>query len=91
TLTSGMKQITKFDFSIIGTGILAHRSIVTEYRAMEEVFDTMCKAFAAAIQRNRALVAGTRHGSQSSTGQEPLIAQTTAPPTATRVPRRSVY
>ena len=37
-------QITKFDFSIIGTGILAHRSIVTEYRAMEEVFDTMCKA-----------------------------------------------
>jgi len=66
TLTSGMEQITKFDFSILNTGILKHRSPVKEFREMETVFDTMCKAFASAIRRNRSLVSGTQQ--QSSTG-----------------------
>ncbi|KAJ3042209.1 hypothetical protein HDV00_007919 [Rhizophlyctis rosea] len=44
TLTTAMTEITKFDFSVLKSGILNHRSLVTEIRTMESVFDTMCKA-----------------------------------------------
>ncbi|KAJ3151848.1 hypothetical protein HDU86_005980 [Geranomyces michiganensis] len=74
-LTLTMQQITKFDFSAIQSGKLDHRSVVAELRRMEVVFDTMCKAFAASIRRNRDLAKG---GRGSSGGAKTNVAKMSA-------------
>jgi hypothetical protein len=64
-----MKQLTKFDFSSLEKGELKSRSMVTEIREVEGVFNTMVVAFASAIKKNRALMSGSAGTSSSAHGR----------------------
>ncbi|KAI8841727.1 hypothetical protein BC829DRAFT_402047 [Chytridium lagenaria] len=70
-----MKQLTKFDFSSLENGALEKRSLMSEIREVESVFDTMVVAFASAIKRNKQLVGNT---AVSSTGQKSSMMNSTS-------------
>ncbi|KAJ3131892.1 hypothetical protein HK101_004660, partial [Irineochytrium annulatum] len=59
-MAKNMTQLTKFDFSLLENGVLDRRSFLAEIREAETVFDTMVKAFAGAIKRNKQLVDNNR-------------------------------
>ncbi|KAJ1555932.1 hypothetical protein HK405_010327 [Cladochytrium tenue] len=68
-VTVSVKKATKFDFSSLQEGLVTSASWMMEIIDLEDAFSTMLKKFAAAIDRNKSLVA--QNYSQSVAGSEP--------------------
>ncbi|KAI8814936.1 hypothetical protein BJ742DRAFT_784964 [Cladochytrium replicatum] len=54
-LTGEMTKVATFDFSMLERGFFIENSLFTEIRKMQVTFNTLVKAFAGAIARNRGL------------------------------------
>ncbi|KAJ3006504.1 hypothetical protein HKX48_000097, partial [Thoreauomyces humboldtii] len=70
-LTAIMGQATNMDFTALQGGYLENKSRILELAKMQEVFGTMLKRFAAAIQANKNLNTGTRMTGQNSANAPP--------------------
>ncbi|KAJ3175138.1 hypothetical protein HK101_010742 [Irineochytrium annulatum] len=77
-MAKNMTQLTKFDFSLLEKGVLDKRSLLSEIREAETAFDTMVKAFAGAIRRNKQLIDNRKD--TSSGGKHPTLASRTQAP-----------
>ncbi|KAJ3184659.1 hypothetical protein HDU87_004062 [Geranomyces variabilis] len=71
SLTTQMVQLTKLDFSTLESSkALDKRSLIWELRRLQAVFATMVRAFAGAIQRNKAMSRASAAMGGSSTGKK---------------------
>ncbi|KAJ3294161.1 hypothetical protein HDU76_006975 [Blyttiomyces sp. JEL0837] len=67
-LTKAMEALTKMDFSALEGNILKDRSFISEVRKLQRTFSTMCKAFAAGIRKNKALMNGGTRSTGTGNG-----------------------
>ncbi|KAI8809172.1 hypothetical protein BJ742DRAFT_805294 [Cladochytrium replicatum] len=54
-LTAEMAKVANFDFSMLERGFFVENSLFSEIRNMQSTFNTLVKAFAGAIKRNKAM------------------------------------
>ncbi|KAI8809258.1 hypothetical protein BJ742DRAFT_805605 [Cladochytrium replicatum] len=66
TLTAEMSKVATFDFSMLERGFFVENSVFTEIRNMQRTFNTLVKAFAGAISRNKGLTNNTSSMALSS-------------------------
>ncbi|KAI8809157.1 hypothetical protein BJ742DRAFT_852855 [Cladochytrium replicatum] len=55
TLTGEMSKVASFDFSMLERGFFVENSVFAEIRNMQRTFNTLVKAFAGAIAKNKGL------------------------------------
>ncbi|KAI8812673.1 hypothetical protein BJ742DRAFT_28268 [Cladochytrium replicatum] len=67
-LTTEMVNVAKFDFSMLERGFFVEDSLFSEIRNMQSTFNTLVKAFAGAIKRNKAM---NQNSSGAQTSSDP--------------------